>query len=830
MGYLLQQNQTTHPLTFLLVDSVDHLTGKTGLSPTVTLSKNGGAFAAPAGAVTEIANGWYQVAGNATDTNTLGPLTLHASAAGADPTDKEFVVVAYNPDDVVRLGMTALPGAVPASVGGLPTVDASNAIAAVAGNIAGNVLGSVGSIAASGITATSFTAGAIDAAAIGTGAIDADAIAADAITAAKIAANAIGASELAADAVTEIVAAVWNAARATYTAAGSFGEGAASVIGSVGSVGAGGITAASLAADSITAAKIAADAIGASQLATDAVNEIRDSIGRVITTGTAQAGAATTITLAAGESATSELLRGLQIVLTGGTGASQVRTITAYDGTTKVATVDEAWQTTPDATSVYIILAQRAPATDTAAKVQGVVLVDTTSVNTDMRGTDVALTDKIGYSIAGTKTTLDALNDISAAQVNTEVGNVLDTAIPTTPTVDSINERLKVLDDNYTAARAPNLDNLDALISSRAAIADYTAARAVKLDNLDALISSRSSHTPASIWTQSTRTLTDLSGASLSTAGILDIWKQLTSALTLAGSIGKLITDNIDAKASAIEADTQDIQARLPAALVSGKIDSSVGSMVTDVITSAALSSGAVAEIQTGLATDTNQTTILNKLGAIAGSGVNTVLGYFKALFSRTASVPTDIGGTFDPTTDSVEAIRDRGDVAWNAAAALTSQQVRDALKLDPSSGTAATGSIDAKLDNVPADVDTTLTGTHGAGAWTTAAAGAGAFTVGVNLKQIGTSTVIPSMIITVRNSTETSLLGGPVVTDSNGRVEFHLNAGTYKVLVLDNALYVPVPATEIVVTGTQEFTIELTVSPQTTIGQLPFAGSPWNT
>jgi len=47
-------------------------------------------------------------------------------------------------------------------------------------------------------------AGTVTAAVIATGAIDADAIASDAITAAKIAADAIGASELAADAVTEI--------------------------------------------------------------------------------------------------------------------------------------------------------------------------------------------------------------------------------------------------------------------------------------------------------------------------------------------------------------------------------------------------------------------------------------------------------------------------------------------------------------------------------------------------------------------------------------------------------------------------------------------------
>lgn len=73
--------------------------------------------------------------------------------------------------------------------------------------------------------------------------------------------------------------------------------------------------------------------------------------------GTAQAGAASTITLAAGASATNNIYsaanRNDWIWITSGTGAGQVRRITAYNGTTKVATVDAAWVTTPDSTSVY---------------------------------------------------------------------------------------------------------------------------------------------------------------------------------------------------------------------------------------------------------------------------------------------------------------------------------------------------------------------------------------------------------------------------------------------------------------------------------------------
>lgn len=122
--YQIKQSSTARPLMFLMVDGTDHVTGKTGLSPTVTLSKNGASFASPSGVVSEVGSGWYKVAGNATDSNTLGPLALHATATGADPTDVMYDVVALDPHDGVRAGLTALPNAAADAAGGLPISDA----------------------------------------------------------------------------------------------------------------------------------------------------------------------------------------------------------------------------------------------------------------------------------------------------------------------------------------------------------------------------------------------------------------------------------------------------------------------------------------------------------------------------------------------------------------------------------------------------------------------------------------------------------------------------------------------------------------------------------
>ena len=75
-----------------------------------------------------------------------------------------------------------------------------------------------------------------------------------------------------------------------------------------------------------------------------------------LTTGTAQTGSSTTITLASGESALDDYFNGSQITLTGGTGQSAASVdITDYNGTTKVATVASWPAGTPDATSTYTI-------------------------------------------------------------------------------------------------------------------------------------------------------------------------------------------------------------------------------------------------------------------------------------------------------------------------------------------------------------------------------------------------------------------------------------------------------------------------------------------
>lgn len=95
---MLKQSTARNLMRFL-VDSSDHVTGKTGLTLTITASKNGAAFASISPTVTERGDGWYSIALTTAHTDTLGDLAFHITATGADPLDFIEEVVAALPGE-----------------------------------------------------------------------------------------------------------------------------------------------------------------------------------------------------------------------------------------------------------------------------------------------------------------------------------------------------------------------------------------------------------------------------------------------------------------------------------------------------------------------------------------------------------------------------------------------------------------------------------------------------------------------------------------------------------------------------------------------------------
>lgn len=175
----------------------------------------------------------------------------------------------------------------------------------------------------------------------------------------------------------------------------------------------------------------------------------------------------------------------------------------------------------------------------------------------------------------------------------------------------------------------------------------------------------------------SVTTVSDKTGYSLSSGGIQAIWDALTSALTTAGSVGKLIADNLNATISsvynrlgaptsadlatdiaALQADTNDIQTRLPAGLNSGNITAHVVSIANNAITAAsiatnaidadALAADAVTEIGTGISVSAPTVAQIDaQLTSTHGSGAWTTATGFATptnVSDGTATVVASIG------------------------------------------------------------------------------------------------------------------------------------------------------------------------------------------
>jgi len=73
--------------------------------------------------------------------------------------------------------------------------------------------------------------------------------------------------------------------------------------------------------------------------------------------------------------------------------------------------------------------------------------------------------DATALGISRLDAAISACSTLTTADIVTQVGTVLNTAIPGAPTADSINERIATLDGNFTSTVA---GNLDASISTRA--------------------------------------------------------------------------------------------------------------------------------------------------------------------------------------------------------------------------------------------------------------------------------------------------------------------------------------------------------------------------
>lgn len=121
------------------------------------------------------------------------------------------------------------------------------------------------------------------------------------------------------------------------------------------------------------------------------------------------------------------------------------------------------------------------------------------------------------------ETKIDALNNISAAEVNTEVDSALNTAIPASPVANSINERIKQIDENPNTYKATGFSTSGALTTHDGKLDTVDA-------NVDLILEDTATTIPGLI-----AALNNLSSDNVGDA----VWDEIMSGHVSAGSAGE---------------------------------------------------------------------------------------------------------------------------------------------------------------------------------------------------------------------------------------------------------------------------------------------------
>jgi hypothetical protein len=332
---------------FVSFQGVDSSTGgiKSGVTWTVRRCIDG-TFAAGGGTVTEDStNGWYKYAMSQADTNGNN-ISFNFTGSVAVPQTVNIVTTAADPTDVVRFGLSALPNVAQAATGTqtngallrwgdvMPAVPVANTIDEAL-FIADNLVGRINTAAGGG--ASSIT-------------LDASASATDGRYVGYMVYLYGGTGGGIRGVGQERTITAYNGTTKVATVAQAWGTNPDNTSkfmlyaqpwtnvgvwnGTVVS------TPATAGVPDVNAKNIAGQ--------TATLQSVRSN--------TAAGGGAGTLTLDAGASALNDFYKDTWVYLTGGTGVGQTRLCTAYNGTTKIASVYPAWVTNPDNTSTFAIL------------------------------------------------------------------------------------------------------------------------------------------------------------------------------------------------------------------------------------------------------------------------------------------------------------------------------------------------------------------------------------------------------------------------------------------------------------------------------------------
>ena len=383
--------------------------------------------------------------------------------------------------------------------------------------------------------------------------------------------------------------------------------------------------------------------------------------------------------------------------------------------------------------------------------------VDTIDTNVDAILVDTA---EIGAAGAG----LTAL--ASAANLATLTGYVDTEVAAIKATTDKLDATLELSSDGqiFTAAALQNAPSSGGGLDA----AGVRAAVGLASANLDTQL--------AAIDTKTTNLPSDPADQSLIIA----------ATTSIANLIGTPAGVSLAADVAAVQSDTNDLQSRLPAALISGRIDATVGAMQADVLTSTALAASAVTEIQTGLST-------------LDAAGVRSAVGLAAAnLDTQLAAIDDAIDtevGAIKATTDKLDPTLENSSDGWIfTAAALqqvpavtvpTAADVADAVWDEPiASHAAVSGSTAEALNAAGASGDPWVTALPGA-----YTAGQAGYLLGTNLDATVSSRASAADLATVAGYVDTEVAAIKAVTDKlDGTLELSSDGQIFTAAALQNA------------------------------------------
>ena len=260
----------------------------------------------------------------------------------------------------------------------------------------------------------------------------------------------------------------------------------------------------------------------------------------------------------------------------------------------------------------------------------------------------------------------------------------------------------------------------------------------------------------------------------------------IAATTSIANLIGTPAGVSLAADVAAVQSDTNDLQSRLPAALISGRIDATVGAMQADVLTSTALAASAVTEIQTGLST-------------LDAAGVRAAVGLAAAnLDTQLAAIDDAIDtevGAIKATTDKLDPTLENSSDGWIFTAAALQQAPSTA---GPSAADIADAVWDEPIASHAAVSGSTAEALNAAGAsgdpWVAAlpgsyTAGQAGYLLGTNLDATVSSRASAADLATVAGYVDTEVAAIKAVTDKlDATLELSSDGQIFTAAALQNA------------------------------------------